>query len=314
MNSKKYFTNKYYVIVLAIFSCILWGSAFPVLKISYEELGMSLTDLNAKIVFAGMRFFLASIFLFLVLTIILKKSLKVNKKILLELLGLGILQTSLQYFFFYNGLANSTGIKGAILASMGTFFVVILSHFVYHNDKMNIRKIIAIILGFGGIICVNIGKGGFSLDVSFAGEGFLILAAFVSAFGTVLAKRISREVHPILTTAWQMFLGSSILLLIGFPRLHENAIVFTPKAWILLFYAAFLSATAFAIWYTLLKYNKAGEISLFKFVIPVAGSILSVIFLSEEKFTIYMLIGLVLVSIGIIGVNYRRKTYDKRVR
>ncbi|WP_425448492.1 DMT family transporter [Dethiothermospora halolimnae] len=307
MDTEKLFTNKITVVIIALICCVLWGSAFPVLKTSYIELGMEAGDLNAKVVFAGMRFFIASILLFIVLVFFIKHSLKVKGKVLLELFGLGLLQTSLQYFFFYNGLANTTGIKGAILASIGTFFVVLLAHFVYHDDKMNLKKVVGLISGFLGIFLVNIGKGGFNLEFSLMGEGFLIMAGLVSAFGTILAKRISKGVHPFLVTGWQMFLGSLVLLLIGYPRLSPDAMTFTPKAWGLLFYAAFLSATAFSLWYTLLKYNKAGEISLYKFIVPVSGSLLSVIFLPGEKLTSYMVIALLLVSVGIIAVNYKRK-------
>ncbi|MGI5872890.1 MAG: hypothetical protein ACOX8T_12745 [Bacillota bacterium] len=40
---------------------------------------------------------------------------------------MGLLQTALQYFFFYNGLAYSTGIKGSIIGATGSLFVVVLS-------------------------------------------------------------------------------------------------------------------------------------------------------------------------------------------
>jgi hypothetical protein len=33
-------TNKYFVGVAAVAACILWGSAFPVLKVTYAELGL----------------------------------------------------------------------------------------------------------------------------------------------------------------------------------------------------------------------------------------------------------------------------------
>ena len=57
MDVKKLFTKKYYVAIIAIFCSILWGSAFPVLKVSYKEIGLSSDDLYGKVVFAGMRFF-----------------------------------------------------------------------------------------------------------------------------------------------------------------------------------------------------------------------------------------------------------------
>lgn len=87
-----------------------------------------------------------------------------------------------------------------------------------------------------------------------------------------MSKNISGKIHPLVLTAWQMLLGSVVLLLIGYPGLRPQAMIFTPKAWVLLFYAAFLSAAAFSLWYAVLKYNKAGEISVYMFMTPVSGT------------------------------------------
>jgi len=83
--------------------------------------------------------------------------------------------------------------------------------------------------------------------------------------------------------------------------------IFTLQAWGLLFYAAFLSAAAFSLWYSLLKYNKAGEISIYKFMIPVSGAVLSALFVPGEKLNILMGAALLLVAVGIVVVNYRRE-------
>ncbi len=304
MDVKKLFTKKYYVAIIAIFCSILWGSAFPVLKVSYKEIGLSSDDLYGKVVFAGMRFFLASIILFIIIRYVMKFSLRINKKQFLLFLSLGILNTSLQYFFFYNGLANVSGIKGSVLGSISTFFIVLFAHFIYRNDKINIRKIIGLIAGFGGIIIASLGKDNqFSLSFSFFGEGFMILAGISSACGAIWSKELSKKSHPFLITAWQMFLGSIVLLLFGFGKVSVETFTFTPKAWLLFIYSAFLSATAFSLFNTLLKYNKAGEVSIYKIAIPISGSILSAIFIHGEAFTIKLFIGLILVSLGIGVVN-----------
>lgn len=306
MNKRELLTNKISVVIIALFCSILWGSAFPVLKISYDKLNILPEDIYSKILFAGMRFFIASTLIFIVVIFFLKISIKVDKKLILSLLVLGLLQTSLQYFFFYNGLAYTTGIKGAILASSGTFFVVILAHYIYHDDKMNFKKAVGLISGFLGIFLVNWGKGGLNLSFTFRGEGFLIIAGLVSAFGTIIAKKLSKEIHPFIVTAWQMLLGSIVLLVVGFSG-TEEMLKFSPLTSGLLIYASFLSATAFSLWYALLKYNRAGEITLYKFMIPVSGSFLSALLIPKENFTIYMFSALVLVASGIVFVNYKRK-------
>jgi len=299
-------TNKYWVIVIALFCAVLWGSAFPVLKVSYVELGIAPDDRYAIIVLAGIRFFLASLLIFMLIVVGIRQSPKVNRKMLPQLFLLGLLQISLQYFFFYNGLAHTTGMKGAILSSAGIFFVVVFAHFVYADDRLDWRKIIGLIAGFAGIILINSGKH-LTLDFSWQGEGFMILSGLVSALGTILAKRISKEVHPFVLTAWQMLLGSLLLIAVGLPGLKPHAMVFTNKALLLLFYSAFLSATAFSLWYAILKYNKAGEISVYKFMTPVSGAMLSALFIPGERLTLNMFMALGLVALGVIIVNYQRR-------
>ena len=309
---RHYLTNKYWVISIALFCAVLWGSAFPVLKVSYSELGIAANDQSAIIVLAGMRFFLAAILIFILIIAGIRQSPKVRRQMLPQLFLLGLLQISLQYFFFYNGLAHTSGMKGAILSSAGTFFVVVLAHFVYVNDRLNWRKLFGITAGFAGIIIINAGAR-FTLDFSWQGEGFMILSGLVSAIGTILAKRLSKEVHPFVLTAWQMLLGSLLLIATGLPGLKPQAMVFTNRAFLLLIYSAFLSATAFSLWYAILKYNKAGEISVYKFMTPVSGAILSAFFIPGERLTLNMFMALVLVALGVIIVNYQRRVPEETI-
>lgn len=299
-----YLTNRKWVIVIALFCAVLWGSAFPVLKISYIELSISPDDISAIIVFAGLRFVIASLLIFILTLVMIRQSLKVKPKVLVQLFLLGLLQISLQYFFFYNGMAHITGMKGAILHSSGTFFMVVLAHFVYLDDRLNWRKVFGLITGFAGIILINYGKD-FNFDFSWRGEGFMLLTGVVGALGTILAKAIAQKIHPFVLTAWQMLLGSLLLIAVGLPGLQPQAIVFTNKGTALLLYQAFLSAIAYSLWYAILKYNKAGEISVYKFMIPVSGSILSALFIPGELLTVNMFIALVLVAWGVIIVNYK---------
>ncbi len=305
---KKYLTKKWSVISIAIFCSILWGSAFPVLKVSYEELQMVPEDTIAKVVFAGMRFLLAGLILLIGLFFINRKALFVPRKQIAVLILFGITQTALQYFFFYNGLAKTTGMKGAILASSGTFFTVMLAHYFYVNDKMNWQKTIGLIAGFAGIVMANWGQG-FQLSFQFTGEGYMILAALTGAIGTIMAKEMAIGIHPFALTGWQLTIGSVVMLVVGLPQLQENAMSFTPLGWGLFIYSAILSAAAFGLWYSLLKYNKAGEISIYRFVTPVSGTILSAVFIPGEHLTFYVAAALILIAVGFIAINYKPKVH-----
>ncbi|WP_068673400.1 DMT family transporter [Oceanobacillus sp. Castelsardo] len=305
------FQNRWAVIGIAIFCSILWGSAFPVLKVSYEEFQMAPDDVISKIVFAGMRFLLAGLIVLAFLLFMKPKSIIVTRRQFFILMILGIIQTALQYFFFYNGLAKVTGMQGAILNSSGTFLTVILAHFFYVNDRMNWKKAFGLLAGFLGIIVANWGQA-FEFSFTFTGEGYMILSGLTSAIATIMAKELATGIHPFAITGWQLSLGAVFLLLVGVPNLSEGAMVFTPFGWGLFIYSALLSSVAFALWYSILKYNNAGEISMYKFIVPVSGAILSSIFIPGEHLNFYTVAALALVAVGIMIVNYKGKQHTEK--
>ncbi|MFC4025104.1 DMT family transporter [Oceanobacillus longus] len=265
---------------------------------------MAPDDTIAKVVFAGLRFLLAGLIVLVGLLLTSPRHLLVTRRQILVLVILGIVQTSLQYFFFYNGLAKVSGMQGAILSSSGTFFTVLIAHYFYKNDKMNWNKTIGLIAGFTGIIVANWGQS-FELSFQLTGEGYMILAALTGAMGTIMAKELATGIHPFALTGWQLTIGAAILLVIGLPQLEENAIIFNPLGTGLFIYSAILSAVAFALWYSLLKYNKAGEISMYKFVVPVAGTVLSALFIPGEEMNLFIIGSIALVAVGIVAINWK---------
>ncbi len=301
---KSIYQNKWAVIFIAIFCSILWGSAFPVLKISYEELQMVTNDTMAKIVFAGLRFLLAGLMILVYLFFTNRKKLVVRRSQIFVLVVFGIIQTAIQYFFFYNGLAKVSGMQGSILTSTGTFLAVFLAHFYYKDDKMNGKKVIGILAGITGIIVANWGQD-FQFQFQWTGEGYMILSALTSAITTIMAKELATDIDPITLTGWQLTIGSTLLLLIGLPQVGAHSIIFTPFGVGLLVYAAMISAVAFALWFSILKYNKAGEMSIYNFLTPVFGAFLSAMFIPGERLNLFILGAIALVAVGIIAINYR---------
>jgi drug/metabolite transporter (DMT)-like permease len=309
----KLWTNKYFAALMAVLACILWGSAFPVLKVTYAELQIAPDDISARMLIAGARFLLAGLMVFAAQRFLMGEGVGVPRDRLPSLFLLGLAQTGLQYFFFYNGVAVVSGIKSAILNAVGNFFVVLLAHFIYTNDRLNWGKVVGLIAGFAGIATANWVPGtALTWDFRLRGEGFMVLAGLTSAFGTFYAKRLGRSLNPIAVNAYQLSLGSLLLLLLGGPALAEGTLRPSPLFWVLFIYSAFLSAAAFSIWYILLKHNKAGEITIYRFVIPISGAVLSVLVLPEEQFTSSILAALLLVTAGIIAVNYWQRSGSKR--
>lgn len=303
MDSKKIFENKASKIAIAVLCCVLWGSAFPVLKISYKELSITSIDKPELLALGGLRFFIAAILLVVFTKFVIKQSLNIGKKNIMKLVALGFFQTAFYYYLFYNGVANTTGTKGAIIGTLETFFTVILAHFVYTNDRIDLNKSIGIVTGFIGIVIANFGKE-FGASVSFLGEGLLALSCLMGAISSIMVKEFAKSIHPFVITSYQMLFGALMMMGVGYGQ--GASLSFNVISGSLLIYSALLSSVAFSLWFTLLKYNNAGEISLYRFLIPISGAILSAIFVGEN-FTMYTFLALILVVSGIIAVNVRKK-------
>ncbi|NFE75146.1 DMT family transporter [Clostridium botulinum] len=313
MDKRKFYTNRKNIVILAIISCILWGSAYPAIKVGYELFNIGTNDIGSKLIFAGYRFAIAGI-LVLVMELVNRKNIfKYSLKEFGEITLLGSTQTALQYLFFYLGLSYTTGVRGSIINGTGTFASIILAHIIYKNDKLNFNKILGCIIGFIGVIIVNlngksIGGQGFSLK----GEGSLMIAAIIFAASAIYGKKITQNKDASIVTGYQLFIGGIILSILGFI-FGGHLKGFTSKSTMLLIYMALLSSIAFAIWSQLLKFNKVGVISVFNFLVPIFGTLLSAIFLKENIFDIKILISLILVCSGIFLV-YNEKAINLNLK
>lgn len=302
MNTKETITNKKIIIILATVCCLLWGSAFPFVKLGYSLFKISPNDIPSKFLFAGYRFALAGIIVLIISKLAGKKLSVLTKENIFQIVLLGITQTTLQYVFFYIGMGYTTGTKGAIMNGTGTFFSIILAHFIYKNDKLNFNKVLGCIIGFLGVIAANFSSDILKVSFSLNGDFMIILSTFTLSASSIYGKKITQKLDSALVTGYQLLIGGFVLSLLGFysgGHLSE----FTPKSTVLLVYLAALSSIAFSLWTILLKYNKVGTISMFNFLIPVFGVLLSGLVLSENILELKNLIALILVCIGIILAN-----------
>lgn len=298
------FARRHVAYACATLCCLLWGSSYPAIKNGYELFQIATDDIPSKVVFAGYRFLFAGALLLLFALAQRKPIGRLTPEQFGQLTILGLTQTTIQYTFFYIGLAYTTGVNGSIMNATGTFFSVLLAHFIYHNDKLSYNKTLGCILGFAGVMLVNFQSGLSDFQFIWKGDGFVVLAAFILSAATLYGKRISQTVDPTVMTGWQLAIGGAALVAGGYAT-GGTLEVHSMKAVAVLGYLTLLSSVAFALWSALLKVNRVSMIAPFNFVIPVAGTVLSAIFLGENILDIKYAIALVLVCSGIWWVNKR---------
>ncbi|OOM10369.1 DMT family transporter [Clostridium saccharobutylicum] len=301
-DAEKIFTNKKYIILLAILCTFLWGSAYPAIKIGYDVFGIHSDDSYLKLIFAGYRFLIAGIILITIQKLM-------GKSIMPKFIGdfkgfmlLGFVYTLMQYVFLYIGMANTTGVKSSILGSLSSFINIFLVHFIYKDDKLSVKKITGCIIGFLSIVVLNFQAGTINGAFKLMGDGLLILSALMGSIGSIYNKNLVKNNDVFVTTGYQLIFGSLMLIIIG-KSAGGNLSIVSAESGILLVYMALLSSVALVIWSTLYKYNKVGNITMYNFLTPIFGAILSAFLLGESIFEVKNLIALVLACTGIWIVN-----------
>lgn len=304
--TKNIWTRLPVVILTAIFCCTLWGSASPAIKIGYELFDIAAGDTPSRILFAGNRFTIAGIMVIILGSILQKKILLPKKGSAKYIVILACFQTILQYIFFYMALAYTSGVRGSIINAAGSFFSILLAVYVFRFEKLSLRKAAGILIGFTGVfLCVTGGsasflEGGFSIR----GEGAMLAAAFAYAVSGCFIKLFSQKENPVVLSGYQFFIGGIVMSIVG-KLMGGHLTIVSAGSIPLLIYMAFISAGAYTLWGVLLKYNPVSTVTVLGFVNPVMGVILSAIFLGEgdEALSIYTLIALILVSLGIYIIN-----------
>ena len=311
----KLFTNPVFVVLAACLCCALWGSATPFIKLGYRIIYADFVDckpdIPSTLLFAGVRFALAGVITVIIYSIARRRMLYPKPQNLGRIGLVALVQTVVQYFFFYIGLANTSGAKGTILSGSSSFFAILISTLIFRQEKLTVKKVVACVIGFLGIVAVNL--NGLDFSMNFMGDAFVIFSAVSLGFSSVLIKIFSKREDPVVISGYQFIAGGIVMIIVGFIA-GGKIDLSDVRGVLIVLYLALLSAIAYALWGILLKHNPVSKVTIFSFMTPVFGVILTKIMLpAESQVKIYnLIIALVLVALGVFLLNYTR-THRQRV-
>ncbi|MBR1742854.1 MAG: DMT family transporter [Lachnospiraceae bacterium] len=293
----------------AVLCCVLWGSAFPVIKIGYDLWGIDGSETMKIIEFAGWRFFLAGV-LVILFESGRKKTLILPKKTELpKIMKLSLFQTIGQYILFYLGLAHTSGVNAAVVDSLTTVFAILVASFLFRTEKLTGWKLIGCVAGFIGVTIINLTGDGFQLNL--LGDGLVTLSAFCYGISSSMIKKYSAKHDTVMLSGYQFLFGGLVMSIFGMSG-GKSSVIKNPdhifSAMAILLYLALVSSVAYTLWGILLRRNEVSKIAIFGFMTPVAGAVLSMLLLGEAKlFDIRYVIALILISLGILLVNKTKK-------
>jgi drug/metabolite transporter (DMT)-like permease len=303
---KNLFQNRIFAYVAAVICTLLWGTAFPLIKLGYAEFEVANDDIGTKLVFAGARFLIAGIMVYVFCCVRERRVTLIKRDELLPVLKLGLVQTAAQYLFTYIGIGYTSGTSTSIITACASFITVGLAA-LFFKEKITVTKVIGCALGFAGVLAIN--NFGFGAAGSLFGDGMIFCSTVCAAFGNIIAKKSAGRVDPVRLTAFQLIAGSLILLAVGLIIGGRLNLMKFDGVMILL-WLAFVSAAAFTIWTGLLKYHPAGKISVFNLLVPVFGTILSGMILHENILRAETIFALLMISLGIFLVNFKKRSRE----
>ena len=292
------------VCALALLCCLLWGSAFPCIKIGYRLFEIPSDSVSSQILFAGIRFTLAGVLTILFGSLIRRKPLIPKKSSVPLIIKLSLVQTVLQYVFFYIGLANASGVKSSIIEASNVFLAILIAALVFRYEKLTWLKIAGCAVGFAGVVVINLTGEGLDTSMKLSGEGAILLSTVAYALSSGLIKKYSEYEDPVILSGYQFFAGG-IVMAAGGAAFGGHITVSGVPALLLLVYLALISSVAYTVWGLLLKYNPVGRVTVFVFTNSIFGVLLSALLLGErnQAFGLRGIVALVLVSAGILIVN-----------
>tara|TARA_Y100001970_G_scaffold200245_1_gene243523 strand:+ start:8714 stop:9616 length:903 start_codon:yes stop_codon:yes gene_type:complete len=291
--------------ILLIILSLIWSSAFFNIKIATYSFG--------PITIALLRVFFGAI-----PVILLCK----YKKIKIEAFSkdwfwfamIGLVNLVAPFFLIAYGVANVQSNLAAILMSTTPLSSTLLGHFFIKYEKINLYKIIGVLIGFSGIIYL------FSDNILINQNNFnsallILLGSTGYVVGGILTLKISKKKNENVTASILIW---ATIILIPIATILEKPWNLNPSAEStisLIYLGVVATGIAWLLRFKILKKNGLVFQSQVAYLIPLFGVILGYIFLNE-LITSKVLVSLIAVIIGIYFVKKStlnlRKDYLKK--
>lgn len=277
--------------------CLIWSTTWGMIKIGAEE--------TPPMVGLAIRFIIALVILFSII-FVKRRKIPLDKSSVITYLIAGIFSQTLSYYCTYWGTQFVTSGLSAILWATMPLTVGVFAHFMIPEERLNWVRVGSVCVSiFGVILILSDQKLVFNWQV-LAGGFIVLLAVLLGSFPAVYIKKNQKSVDPLMLTA--MSLGIAAVC-------HSVGALATGQwqemSWDLknLGAAAYLgifgSATAFFIYYSLLRKISVIKLSFINFVTPVFAAGLGWLFLSE-LITFREIVGTIVILAGLFFFDFRK--------
>jgi drug/metabolite transporter (DMT)-like permease len=273
--------------------CTLFGANAVAIKISLTGLGTFTA--------AAIRFTIASAAIIL-WAIATGRRLTLSKSQAIQMAFVSLCFTT-QLSLFYAGLSRTYAFRGSLIANLQPFLVLILAHFFIRDDRITVKKLLGIVMGFVGVVFLFLEKKSATGEL-LTGDLLIMAAVTVWAGNAIYLKTIISAYRAFQVTLYPMIGSLPVLFAAG--MIWDQPMVGAidgPVVTAMLYQSLVTASFGFVAWNTMLQKYGAVTLHSFLFILPIAGVFFSGWILSEPVATPNILMALTFIVGGILVVH-----------
>lgn len=287
--------TKHWIIFITL--GIIWSSSFLWIKIAIEEMG-PMTLVAYRVLF-GLLFGIAVI-------LIQREKIPRTLKAWTPLLVLGLTNVAIPFFLISWGEKTIDSGVASILDATVPLFTIVVAHFLLHDDKMTVQKVVGLLIGFAGVVVLMSKDIGASTG-SILGQGAVILASAFYAGSSIYARKFTEDTPGIFRSMGPLVSATAVMWLASFFFEAPVHVPDQPIIWIALLWLGILgSGVAFVMVFYLIHEIGPTRTTMVTYLFPLGGVTLGVIFL-HETLTWEIVVGAVLILASLVVANWSSK-------
>ena len=283
--------------IYAGLTVLIWSTLATVVKLVLKDIPN----------FQALAISSAFAFVFLLILNIINGSIKEMKhyriKDCLTMAGLGFLGLFMYSALYYYGIAELGSQEACILNYLWPMMIVIFACIIL-KERITVKKIIAMLMSFAGIVVLTLSSGGASSGNRLFGIIACVTAAVCYGLFSVLNKKHSLNQNVTMMWIWFMTAVCSLVLSLIFENWQPIAgVQWLGIAWL----GIVVNAVAYLLWAIALKgASDSAKIANLAYLVPFISIIISWLVL-KEQITINAVLALVLIIGGILIQSIRLK-------
>jgi drug/metabolite transporter (DMT)-like permease len=200
---------------------------------------------------------------------------------------LGFFGVVINQMCFTMGLRYTSVSHAAVIVGMGPIYTLILA-VLFRLERATWHKVVGMTIALVGVAVLASENGISARSPSLLGDAITMTGSIGFATYAVLGKRVAGRYDALTMVAFNHFAGAIIILPVALRQARElgpfskwRAIPW--PAWAaVLFMAVCSSALAYLLYFWLLRYLEASQLSAFTYLLPVLAVILGILLLGER--------------------------------